>query len=119
MAARVLNRIPRTLPVFNNERLVIDIPTFSESSVRDIFRLTIIKSRLTFIPITVLYLNNGMSVLIICTYNLTYCFMFYKDIFMFCINIFIFIIIFGITFRGTKSPLIEIIFLHLRLSFTF
>jgi len=45
IASRVLNRIPLTFPVFNNERLVIEIPILLDSSVRDIFLLTNIKSK--------------------------------------------------------------------------
>lgn len=49
MASSVLNRMALALPVFNFDRLVMVMPTRSDSSLSDIFRRAIITSRLTII----------------------------------------------------------------------
>ena len=53
MASRVLKRMAFALPVFKIERLESVKSTFSESSLRDIFLLAIITSRLTTIGIII------------------------------------------------------------------
>jgi hypothetical protein len=54
IASRVLNLIPLTFPVFKRERLVMEIPTLSESSVSDIFFLAIATSRFTIIAMSLI-----------------------------------------------------------------
>lgn len=49
--SRVSNRIPFTFPVFNKDRFVMDIPTFSESSVSEILFFAISTSRFMMIAI--------------------------------------------------------------------
>jgi len=51
MASKVLNRIPFTLPVFRSDKLVIEIPTRFDNSVKDIFLFAIITSMLITIAI--------------------------------------------------------------------
>ena len=52
IASRVENRTAFALPVFNTDKLASVSPTFSDSSLSDIFRLAIITSRFTIIAIT-------------------------------------------------------------------
>ena len=47
MANNVENRMAFALPVFNLDRLAMVIPTSSDSSVKDTFRCTSSKSKLT------------------------------------------------------------------------
>lgn len=49
IASKVENRMERAFPVLSKDKFVIEIPTFSDSSVNVIFRLTIIKSNSTSI----------------------------------------------------------------------
>jgi hypothetical protein len=51
MASSVLNRMAFAFPVFSIERFAGVIPTFSDNSLSDIFRLAIITSKFTIIGI--------------------------------------------------------------------
>ena len=58
IASNVENRIALTLLSFNTERLVIEIPTLLDKSVKETFLWTRIKSKFTFIAIIFLFLHD-------------------------------------------------------------